>query len=76
MRIYEYSWEAQEKGIDLTVDIEVLMFLIVVFKERIKDAVEKDDFESARRYFKSLDVLERNLKALERDEKDADSKTE
>jgi len=78
MRVYEYNWEAYEKGTDITVDMDVLIYLIDAFKEKIKTSVANDGFESARRYFKDLDVLERKLnELLKRKEKEDDNpKTE
>lgn len=78
MRVYEYSWQSDEKGIEITVDMDVLIYLIDAFKEKIKTSVANDGFESARRYFKDLDVLERKLNELlkRKEKEDADSESE
>ena len=78
MRVYRYSWKSENaKCVEVCIDKDVLMHLIETFKQSIKDAVEKNDFKSAREHLTDLDVLEAKLEdLLELEKEDADSESE
>ena len=64
MRIYEHSWESRGNTVDIYVDRKVLNYLMAAVKIDIKNAVNENDFDKAKEYFKDLDVLIRRLEKL------------
>lgn len=60
MKVYKYSW-SDDTVLELNVDREIVELLVGVFKQKVKESVNNDDFNSAKSHIKSIDLLEEIL---------------
>lgn len=70
MRIYEHSWDSRGNTVEIYVDGIVLSYLMEAVKREIKKAVDGNDFDKAKEYFKDLNVLNNKLEKLNELEKE------
>lgn len=76
MRIYEYSWKSKEddkETVEIYVDRSVISWLMEAVKVDIKNAVNENDFEKAKEYFKELGILINKMEKLDELEKENES---
>ena len=79
MRIYEYSWKSRDDDkatVDIYVDRKVLLYLMEAVKTDIKNAVNENDFDKAKEYFKDLNVLVNKLEKLNELEKENENNSD
>lgn len=73
MRIYEYSWKSKEddkETVEIYVDRSVINYLMEAVKADIKNAVNENDFEKAKEFFKELGILINKAEKLDELEKE------
>lgn len=73
MRIYKYDWESKEddkETVAIYVDRSVIGWLMEAVKVDIKNAVNENDFEKAKEYFKELGILINRMEKLDELEKE------
>ena len=74
MRIFRYSWDSKDTAtVEINVDRTVVKYLIQGVKVEIKNAVNDDNFEKAKEYFKDLEVLISRLEKLDELEQENDN---
>lgn len=76
MRIYEHSWDSRGNTVDIYVDGKVLNYLMEAVKIDIKNAVNGNDFDKAKEYFKDLNVLNNKLEKLNELEKENENNSD
>ena len=76
MRIYEYSWESKKddkETVEIYIDRSVINWLMEAVKVDIKNAVNENDFEKAKEYFKELGILANKTEKLDELEEENES---
>lgn len=68
MRIYEYSWRSKDDDkatVEIYVDRSIINYLMEAVKVDIKNAVNENDFEKAKEFFKELGILINKMEKLD-----------